>query len=143
MLARNNSPSLAAAPAQNVSSGQDAPVLDRAAMLATVENDFELLHELVELFFAESPGLLAQIRAGIAERNPEAVERGAHTLKGALETFGARRSGHAARELELRGRESRLDDAAGLLSALESEIALASSALSDFLREIRHEGSSR
>jgi len=73
------------------------PVLDREAMLATVEQDLELLRELVEIFLAESPGLLAQMRAGIRDRNAEAVERAAHTVKGAVGNFGgaARFAGRA------------------------------------------------
>ena len=136
MRAHENSPSLAASPKARVPSGDPAQVLHRETMLGSVENDLELLHELVEIFFAESPGLLARIRAGLAEQNPEIVERNAHTLKGALSNFGAHRACHAARELEICGREARLEDAAAAFPVLEAEVAVASNALSDYLREV-------
>ncbi|HKO05500.1 MAG TPA: Hpt domain-containing protein [Candidatus Acidoferrales bacterium] len=135
MAARNDSSSLAAPAAGGGSAPATVPVLDRAAMLEIVEQDLELLRELVEIFLAECPGLLAQIRSGVQDKNAEHVERSAHTLKGALMNFGAQRACEVARQLEIRGREARLDDAAQLASQLESEVAQACQALSDYLRE--------
>lgn len=135
MSARNESPSLAAATAPGGPAQMAEPVLDRPAMLATVEQDLDLLRELVEIFLAEAPGLLAQIRSGVEEKQAESVERAAHTLKGALLNFGARRACEVARQLEARGREAHLADAAQLVSRLDSEVAQACRALSDFLRE--------
>jgi two-component system sensor histidine kinase/response regulator len=136
MTARNDSPSLASPPAAGSSAQTAEPVLDRAAMLETVEQDLELLRELVEIFLAETPGLLTQIRSGVQEKHAESVERAAHTLKGALMNFGARRACEVARQLENRGREARLDNAAPLVSQLESEVVQACQALSDYLREV-------
>ena len=136
MTARNDSPSLASPPAAGSSDQTAEPVLDRAAMLETVEQDLELLRELVEIFLAETPGLLTQIRSGVQEKHAESVERAAHTLKGALMNFGAWRACEVARQLEIRGHEARLDDAAPLASRLESEVVQASQALSDYLREV-------
>jgi two-component system sensor histidine kinase/response regulator len=133
MAARNESPSLAASVGASAQTAE--PVLDRAAMLATVEQDLALLRELVEIFLAETPGLLAQIRSGVEEKNAERVERAAHTLKGAMLNFGARRACEVARQLETRGREARLDDAAPLVPQLESEMTQACQALSDYLRK--------
>jgi two-component system, sensor histidine kinase and response regulator len=143
MVTRNHSASLSASTATSVPNGAEVPILDRDAMLATVEQDLELLQELAELFLAEAPGLLAQIRSGVGEHNAESVERGAHTLKGALGNFGARRACEAAREVETCGREGRLEDAAAHFSSLEGEVALACKALSDYLREVKDEGSGR
>ena len=136
MAARNDPSSLANPAAAGASAQTAEPVLDRAAMLETVEQDLALLRELVEIFLAETPGLLAQIRSGVEQKNAESVERGAHTLKGALMNFGARRACEVARQLEGRGREARLDDAAQLASQLESEVIQACHALSDYLQEV-------
>jgi two-component system sensor histidine kinase/response regulator len=136
MAPRNDSSSVATPAADGGSAQTSEPVLDRAALLETVEQDLVLLRELVEIFLAECPGLLAQIRSGVAEKNAERVERGAHTLKGALMNFGARRACEAARQLEIRGREARLGDAAPLVSLLESEVAQACQALSEYLRKV-------
>lgn len=139
MRARNTPASLADSITTPVSSGDPAQILDRQTMLGSVENDLDLLRELAEIFFAESPGLLCQIRAGVMEGNAEAVERSAHTLKGALSNFGALRACEAARELEIRGREARLEDAVELCSKLDAEVAVACNSLSDFLREAKGE----
>jgi len=120
-----------------------APVLDRETMLGSVEQDLGLLREIAELFFAESPGLLTQIRNGVRDSNAEAVERSAHTLKGALSSFGAISACEAARALEIRAREARFDGAPELLSALENEVSRACNALSNFLQEASREGSAR
>ena len=136
MTARNVSPSLATPAAPGGSAQTAEPVLDRAAMLGTVEQDLVLLRELVEIFLAETPGLLAQIRSGVEEKHAEKVERAAHTLKGALLNFGARRACEVARQLEIRGREARLGDAAQVVSRLESEVSQVCQALSDYLREV-------
>jgi len=113
----------------------ELPILDRAAMLETVENDLELLHQLIEIFLAESSALLAQLRAALRERKREPAERTAHTLKGSVSNFGARRAAAAARAIEDEARENRLDEAERLLPALESEIAQVCQALSQFLSE--------
>lgn len=143
MPAPNDSPSLTASPGKGSTSQTPEPVLDRAVMLASVEHDLLLLRELVEIFLAEAPGLLAQIRAGVNEHHAEPVERNAHSLKGALASFGARRAFALAQQVETRGRESRLEEAAGLLSGLESEVVQACHALSDYLREVNLERAPR
>lgn len=142
MPARDDSLSPATSPS-TVPFDPAGPVLDRAAMLATVKHDLEFLQELVELFLAEAPGLLAQIRAGVGEHNAESVERCAHTLKSALANFGAQRAREAARALETCGREAQFEGAAGLFSALETEVILACQALSEYLREANRERAPR
>lgn len=139
MRAHNSSPSFPASTTTPLSSGGLDQILDRKTLLGSVENDLDLLRELAEIFFAESPSLLAQIRTGLAEHDPEQVERSAHTLKGALSNFGAMRACEAARELEVRCRELRLEEAGELCSRLDAEVAVACNALSDYLREFKDE----
>jgi two-component system, sensor histidine kinase and response regulator len=135
MTTRNDSPSVAAPPSGGAPPASAEPILEQDAMLATVEHDLVLLRELVELFFAEAPGLLAQIRSGLNASHKVSVERAAHTLKGALSNFGARRACAKAREVELHAHEARLDEAGQQFPALETEVAQACRALSDYLRE--------
>jgi two-component system sensor histidine kinase/response regulator len=118
------------------SPGVAEPVLDRDALFATVENDFDLLRELVELFLASSPGLLADLRAGLRENDAEKVERAAHALKGAVGNFGARRALEAARVVELNGQNQKLSEAGALLPVLENEVIRLCEALSGLLREV-------
>ena len=83
-----------------------AGCIDLTALLAQVEDDWELLAELVELFLESSPRLLEEAHAGLARGDWHAVERTAHALKGAMQNIAAvpaaeleeiRRAGDAAR----------------------------------------------
>jgi len=130
-------------PAPHASPGNRPQVLDPEALLNFAGKDLEFLRKLIEVFLAESPGLLSVIRSGIAELKPEPVERSAHTLRNALAKFGARRASEAALEIELRAREARLEDAARLFLILEGEVAAACNALSEFLRQPESEASRR
>jgi len=140
MASPQDSRSLAAPPGAGAPSVALLPVLDYDAMLASAENDHELLHQLIEIFLAESAGLLAQIRGGVRERDPESIERAAHTLQRALDSFGARRASKAASMLEARGHEARIDSAATLIPLVEAELARACEALSDYLRDHSPQG---
>ena len=135
MASANESQLPATSAAEMDSGNRPLPVLDREAMLATVERDLELLRELAEIFFAESPALMAQLRSGLLARKAEAVERAAHTLKGAVGNFGGRRAAQAARGVEDEARANRLDEAQRLVPMLDEELALLCNALSDYLRE--------
>jgi HPt (histidine-containing phosphotransfer) domain-containing protein len=50
------------------------------------------------------------------------VERTAHSLKGNVGIFGARKAFDLAYELETRGREARLDGAKEVVERLENEL---------------------
>ena len=144
MSARSNSPSTAASPV-NPSAAMPAaplspapapaPLIDRTVLLASAEHDLAFLAQVIEIFLAESPGLLGQIRLGIRQQNAESVERATLTLKRALANFGAHRAAETSRQIERCARELLFDEAAGLLPSLESSLSDTCRALSDFLRE--------
>jgi HPt (histidine-containing phosphotransfer) domain-containing protein len=115
---------------------KELPVLDREAMLATVEGDLELLRELVELFLAECPGLVAEMRRALQQKDAATVERVAHTLKGAVGNFGGLRTSAAARAVEAEARANRLDEAQRLLPTLEDDLAQVCRGLSAYLSEV-------
>jgi two-component system, sensor histidine kinase and response regulator len=98
------------------------PVFDRNAVLARVEGDRELLRELVTLFLDESPGLLSEIQQSIARRDGKALERAAHTLKGSVGNFGAKRSYDVALKLEMMGRAADFTNAQEAFAQLQEEI---------------------
>src|SRR5207249_11965600 len=63
---------------------------------------------LVDLFLQDLPGQVAAVRAAIHGCDPIALDRAAHTLKGAVANFHAGPTVEAARRLEMMGRENRL-----------------------------------
>ncbi len=120
------------APGAAVASGE-AP--DRAAILARLDGDVELLGELVELFLQDCPRLFALMREALAKSDAETFERAAHTLRGAVSTFGAPAAVAGARRLEEMARKGDLAQAAEAVQALEAEIER----LKPLLMELRQE----
>src|SRR6266852_1844795 len=99
-----------------------ADVLDRDTVFTRVGGDPELLLEMVSVFRDESAKLLHEIRRGVSRRDSTAVERAAHSLKGALAALAARAASEAALRLESIGRERDLSGVDEALSALEHEM---------------------
>jgi two-component system sensor histidine kinase/response regulator len=99
------------------------PLFDRSAILDRVEGDTKLLHEILDLFFDEIPGLMCEIKEPIARGDARALERAAHTLKGCVGTFGAKRAYDLALALETMGREKDLVTAHEIYAKLEAKIA--------------------
>ena len=93
------------------------------AALESVGGDEAMLRELAEMFFAECPKLMQQIREHIASADGPELRRAAHTLKGAAHVFGAEAAAEAAHRLEEIGREAAFADAAEALALLEDEVA--------------------
>ena len=93
------------------------------AALESVGGDEAMLRELAEMFFAECPKLMEQIREHIASADGPELRRAAHTLKGSAHVFGAEEAAEAAHRLEEIGREEAFADAAEALALLEDEVA--------------------
>ncbi len=91
--------------------------------LGNVGGDEAMLRELAEMFFAECPKLMEQIREHIAGADGPELRRAAHTLKGSAHVFGAEEAADAAHRLEEIGREEAFADAEEALALLEDEVA--------------------
>ncbi len=95
---------------------------DPAQTLDRVGGDEELLFEVVEIFLNEAPSALVKLRRALSDKDPEAVERIAHGLKGEIGYLGIRVLSQGIRELEEAGRRRDLSSAGPLLASLEAEI---------------------
>lgn len=84
-----------------------------AAMKDLVGDDF--VGELVETFFEEAPGLLAEMGQALIDGDAETFRRSAHSLKSNGASFGAMHLASLARELEYMSRDGRLDEAGSKL----------------------------
>ncbi|MDE2810074.1 MAG: response regulator [Gemmatimonadota bacterium] len=93
------------------------------AALERVGGDEAMLRDLAEMFFAECPKLMQQIREHIADADGPELRRAAHTLKGSAHVFGAAAAAEAAHRLEEIGREEAFADAEEALALLEDEVA--------------------
>jgi HPt (histidine-containing phosphotransfer) domain-containing protein len=76
----------------------------------------------VGLFNADCPHLRAEIRQAVAAGDAPKLKRAAHTLKGAVSNFGARRTVEAAQRLEALGKQGDLTGAGEAAAVLEEEL---------------------
>lgn len=105
--------------------------LNCAVALERLGGDEQLLCEVAQLFLAECPELVLQVRAAVADRSAEALQQAAHSLKGSVSNFGADAASDAALALELMGRTGQLSGAESGLSALEQALAYIQPALEE------------
>jgi CheY-like chemotaxis protein/HPt (histidine-containing phosphotransfer) domain-containing protein len=109
---------------------------DGQALLARVDFDRELLGTLIAVFKADRPGLMAGIEEALSAEDAVALADSAHTMKGALSVFGVEPARSIAEQLEMAGREKRLQRARELYERLGREVASAEDGLESFLTEI-------
>jgi HPt (histidine-containing phosphotransfer) domain-containing protein len=101
-----------------------APVLDpsRISTLRDLDSgDGELLRLLVDEYANDARAQLDTLHAALAEGDPHAVERAAHTVKGASANIGATRLAELCRELEALGRAAALGSGREMLERIEAE----------------------
>lgn len=96
---------------------------DRREFVESMGGDEDFAGELLKVFLAECPGLLASVRQAVAQADGPAVYRSAHSLKGAVGHFTTGRPYAAALNLEQAGRSGDLTQARELLAAIEREFA--------------------
>jgi CheY-like chemotaxis protein/HPt (histidine-containing phosphotransfer) domain-containing protein len=112
---RSNRRATAASNAPNV-------VFDIDDARARLGGDGQLLREMIAIFRAESPDLMAAIRKSATRGDLAGLRRAAHTLKGSLGTLGAPIAFQAARRLEDVARQNELTSVAPAMRALDREM---------------------
>lgn len=108
-----------------------SPIDAADSALARQDNELEATQqmlgddfsELVHLFLADSPQRIASLRDAIAANDAAVVAKLAHTLCGSFASIGASALAALCRELEVRARNDRLDDAASRIDAITGEYA--------------------
>ena len=91
--------------------------------------------EMIDLFLAEAPKLIASLRESLERGDAETVRRSAHTLKSNAATFGASVLSDLCQELEASAEQGTLENARDLLSRVEAEYAQVRSSLAGARRE--------
>ena len=82
----------------------------------------KLLEEIIGLFVAEAPDLIADIDAALAGGSSTGLARAAHRLKGAAAHIGAVRLSHTATEVEARARAGIPQDASCTSATVHGEL---------------------
>jgi PAS domain S-box-containing protein len=95
------------------------PSFDLDDLLVRVEGNRDLLVKLVDIFRAEYPRLLANLRHRVDTGDARGVEETAHAIRGMVGNFGARSASEAAAALEEMGRARVLTGAGAGVTRLE------------------------
>ncbi|MCB9063395.1 MAG: Hpt domain-containing protein [Halobacteriovoraceae bacterium] len=85
-------------------------MIDKQKLLTHFDNDLELLSEIFEELRALSKRNINLLEKSIADKNFEAIEREAHTIKGACSNFFAQKVTDAAFVIEEKGRSKKSDN---------------------------------
>jgi PAS domain S-box-containing protein len=95
----------------------------------------DFLHEVIDAFLADAPGLVAMLRSSLDSRNSEELRRAAHTLKSNGATLGAEGFAELCRTLEQQAKAGEFDGAAELVDRVEQEYVPLEEALSGLRSE--------
>ncbi len=112
------------------------PPINENDLVSRLHGDKELAVEIVRLFAEECPTLLQGIRTALDQRDPAAVRRAAHTLKGAASTAAAVGITEGAALLEVLAAEGDFDALEGAWLRVTTEASAFQTARIDFDREM-------
>ena len=115
---------------------QPEETFDRKELLALLDGDVTLLTELTDIFWENSPDLIAQLRSALTDQDPHTLAYAAHTLKGSVGNFAAKRALTLISELEQFGVTQDVPQATRTLDALEAELFCLRTALSSLKEEL-------
>lgn len=105
-------------------------IIDSAAYFGLKESvGAEFMVELVNTYLADAPAQIAVMREALSAADAERFRRAAHSLKSTSLNFGAVELAGHARELELLGRDNRLQDVGDALQTIDRLFSLVSAEL--------------
>lgn len=99
-------------------------IIDKDEIMERVDGDIDLLIELMDLFIADYPKLLSNIKNAIIQENSGELKRSAHTIKGSVGNFSANSAYNIALSLEIMGQNNNFSNAEKTYIELEKEIDL-------------------
>jgi CheY-like chemotaxis protein len=137
----NNHKNIKSFPSLKKTETKSKEVFDLSKAMEVVAGNKEIFKEIANMFLESSPASIAQIREAIAGGDALALERAAHSLKGSVGHFGARRAFEAAYHLEKLGRKKEMGEADSAFSTLEKELTALRPEMKRALREMKNEDS--
>ena len=112
---------------------EELPAFDKEALDETLKNvcdgDVATLTELIDLYLADSPNILALIEKAIADHDAKSLTINAHSLKSSSRMMGASAVAALCTDLEIMGRNKALAGAAEKMRQLGAAFARAQTAL--------------
>jgi len=96
------------------------PVIDEKTFAELKQmSGAEFINELIDTFLEDSPKLIEEMASALKVNNVDSFRRAAHSLKSNAATFGADELFALAKDLEMLGKENRLDETGDRLKMLE------------------------
>lgn len=112
---------------------EDHIIFDKDEVIKRFDGEEEFLTELVGIFINDIPELLSRIKEAVDNLNSKDLEKSAHRLKGAIANFAEKAAFEAALQLEMMGRENRMDEVEEAYDTLEKEMHCLVNALKEFV----------
>lgn len=105
----------------NDDAATQAPGMQRRLSVLQAEHGCEVVAELIQLFLANTPLLLAAMRDAMTQQNADGLWQAAHTLKGSSSNLGAEAITALCGTLEAGGQAGAIDEADAVIKELEVE----------------------
>jgi HPt (histidine-containing phosphotransfer) domain-containing protein len=109
--------------------------IDREQLLANFGDDQELLFESIELFLERVGGRYKDLDDAVKNRDAQKVREAGHTIKGMLGNFCTGEPFEFAKNLELMGKEGKLDNVDQALQSFKTSLDELCKYLADWLKE--------
>jgi PAS domain S-box-containing protein len=104
-------------------------VIDLEVARSQIPGGDEGVTEMAQLLLEQCPTMMTEIEEALQAGDAKRVQRGAHTLKGSADVFGAMRLVDVAQRIEQMGERGELDDARRTIPELEKHVSQLQSAL--------------
>lgn len=104
-------------------------VINRKELSERLDGDLSLFNELADIFINDSVNLLNKIETCLKEGDSQGLGKAAHTIKGAVSNFSAKKAFETALALEKIGKNDEIKLAPAGFEELKKEIALVVEAL--------------
>jgi two-component system sensor histidine kinase/response regulator len=104
-------------------------IFDLSKALSAVDGDRELFEEVAKLFLKDAAEKMAKLKEGVVRGDAGSAQSAAHTLKGSVGYFGAKRAFDVAQRLELIGKNGTWAEAEAAQLQLEKEFKALESAM--------------
>jgi HPt (histidine-containing phosphotransfer) domain-containing protein len=91
----------------------------------------DFIDELIDTFLEDAPKLIDELKSALDANNADTFRRAAHSMKSNAATFGASQLATLAKELEMLGKENKLNETADRLGVLEEAFSSVRAELKD------------
>ncbi len=108
---------------------------DSKEFLERMGGDWDLINEMVEWFDGNIEQMLKDIQTAIDKQDASALNMSAHSLKGVLGEFAAKKGHGLAYDLEMMGKKENLQEAPEKFEALKNEVGKVKEQLLDFVKQ--------